>query len=307
MEERFLGEVIKEKRIEQGISQWNLCEGICDVTTLSRLENGKQTPKRNIVKALLQRLGISDDRFFAAVTTEEIKLNELFKDITALNIKYGKSGKDIKLKEMLIKKQNELENLIEDNDNISRQMLVRSQVIISDDTEENKIKLLMKALQLTHPGFEESQIKKCLLTFDEVKILNQIAGSYAKIGNHQKAAEILDQLLKNIENRFNKIIPSMSNKALILCNLSRELLACNDVINAKKYAEEGKDLAIQYCIFINLPEYIMILAECEHRLGNTEACKELLIEAYYLCKVIGDESNRKIINESLKEYHNITL
>lgn len=307
MEERFLGEVIKEKRKEQGLSQWNLCEGICDVTTLSRLENGKQTPKRHIVNALLQRLGISDDRFFAAITTEEIKLNELFKDITALNIKYGKSGKDVKLKEELIKKHNELLKLVEENDNISKQILIRSQVIISEDTEEKKIELLTKALKTTHPNFNEANIEKCLLTFDEVKILNQIAGCYARLGNHNKAVEILDQLLKNIEKRFKKIVPSMSNKTLILCNLSRELLACNNIEKAKIYAEEGKELAIQYCIFINLPEYLMILAECDHRLGNDDKCKELLIDAYYLCKIIRDESNKKVICESLKEYYDISV
>ena len=44
MKEVFLGDYIRQKRIERGLSQQELCEGICDHGTLSRLENGRQTP-----------------------------------------------------------------------------------------------------------------------------------------------------------------------------------------------------------------------------------------------------------------------
>lgn len=307
MDERFLGEVIKDKRIEQGISQWNLCEGICDVTTLSRLENGKQTPKRNVINALLQRLGVSDDRFFAAVTTEEIRLHDLFKDITALNIMYGKSGRNKNIKEELVKKHNELKDVIEENDNIAKQLLIRSQVLISEESAEDKIEQLLAAIQLTHPCFREEHIRKCLFSFDEVKIINQIAGCYSSMGKHGRAVKILDDLLKNIDDRFDKIMPSISNKTLVLYNLSRELLACDEVNKAKYYAEEGKDLAIKYCVLINLQGYLIILADCEHRLGNDEKSKELMIEAYYLCKTLDDDFNRKIAEAALLDYYNLKI
>lgn len=64
MKEIFLGEVIRRRRIELGLTQEALCEGICEPTTISRFENGRQTPSRNHVKALLFRLGLPDDRFF---------------------------------------------------------------------------------------------------------------------------------------------------------------------------------------------------------------------------------------------------
>ena len=64
MKEVFLGEVIRQRRLELGLTQEELCEGICEPMTISRFENGRQTPSRNRIKALLQRLGLPDDRFF---------------------------------------------------------------------------------------------------------------------------------------------------------------------------------------------------------------------------------------------------
>lgn len=45
MQNFFLGDYIKQKRLDLGLTQEQLCDGICEPMTLSRLENGKQTPQ----------------------------------------------------------------------------------------------------------------------------------------------------------------------------------------------------------------------------------------------------------------------
>ena len=68
MKNVFLGEYVKQRRLDLGLTQEQLCYGICEPMTLSRLENGKQTPSRNRINALLQRLGLPDDRYFALLS-----------------------------------------------------------------------------------------------------------------------------------------------------------------------------------------------------------------------------------------------
>jgi len=126
-----------------------------------------------------------------------------------------------------------------------------------------------------------------------------LANLYSDLGNHEKAIDILEQLLKNIDDRFELIIPSVSNKSLILFSLARELLIVEDNKRAQEYAEEGRKLAIKYSAYVNLPGYLMILAECEHRNGNDDQCKELLKETYYLCKIIGDDANLSLDGKGL--------
>ena len=71
MKNVFLGEYVKQRRLDLGLTQEQLCYGICEPMTLSRLENGKQTPSRNRINALLQRLGLPDDRYFALLSKND--------------------------------------------------------------------------------------------------------------------------------------------------------------------------------------------------------------------------------------------
>ena len=81
MQEMFLGEVIRRRRIELGLTQEALCEGICEPMTISRFERGQQTPSRNRVQALLFRLGLPDDRFFGLLSRHETEVEALQQEI----------------------------------------------------------------------------------------------------------------------------------------------------------------------------------------------------------------------------------
>lgn len=43
MQNFFLGDYIRQRRLELGLTQEQVCEGICEPITLSRIENGKQS------------------------------------------------------------------------------------------------------------------------------------------------------------------------------------------------------------------------------------------------------------------------
>lgn len=82
----MIGDYIKRRRVELGMTQGQLAKGICTVATLSRLEAGIQTPRRNRISALLQRLGLPDSRYFAINTQEEVAIEAYKKDIVACNV-----------------------------------------------------------------------------------------------------------------------------------------------------------------------------------------------------------------------------
>ena len=304
MREVTIGELIKETRKKLKLTQEEVCFGICEPATLSRIENNKTTPTRNVLNALLQRLDISDDRFFAAINIEEVRINELCKEITACNVEYERAVGDEKadIRDKLTEKHKALQDIIEPDDKISEQLIIRSEVLIGNYTPEEKINKLLRAVRLTHPNFELPDIKKGIFSFDEVKIINQIAAAYSEKGDSKQALEVWDNLLANVDNRFEIIIPSRTQKELILYGLSREYLIIGDYIKAMYYAKEGKDLVIKHGLYRHLPGFVIILAECEHQAGNAAMSKELFEDAYHLCKVIGDKSNEKVVVNAQKEY-----
>lgn len=304
MIEVTIGELIKKKRKSLGLTQAKTCEGICEPETFSRIENNKQTPSRSMLNALLQRLDISDDRFYAAITLEEVEINKLCKEITAYNVKYEQTTGNEKnrIRNALIEKHRQLRSIIEGDDNISEQFIVRSEILIGEFDPEEKITKLVTAMRLTHPSFELSSIKKGIYSFDEIKIINQIAVAYSDLGKSEDAIKIWEDLLKNQNDRYENIVPSKTQKDLILYGLSRELLIEGKYNETKHYAEEGRLLSISYGIYQHLPGFLIILAECEYQLGNKDISKELFDDAYHLCKVIGDDVNKKIVHDAQTEY-----
>ena len=85
MQNISIGECIRQRRKELNLTQEQVCDGICDPVSLSRIENGKQTPRRSVINALLQRLGLPDDRYYALVSENELEIEALKKEILACN------------------------------------------------------------------------------------------------------------------------------------------------------------------------------------------------------------------------------
>ena len=178
---------MKQRRLELGLTQEELCEGICEPITISRMENGRQTPSRNRINALLQRLGLPDDRYFALLSKREEEIAALQKEIIACSVQRDTAhGWEL---------LGQLEQITEPDDHVTRQFILRSQVILGKAegrySAEEQLQMLMKALRMTAPHFDLEEIGKGLYSFEEVKIINQIAGVYTNSGQNRKAIEIL--------------------------------------------------------------------------------------------------------------------
>lgn len=98
-----IGLFIKKKREEQHIRQEDLCRGICDKSTLSRIERGKQEPSSGILGVLLQRLGINEDQLAVLLGPKDFEISDLQKEIVALNSQreYEKAAEKIRRLEQL--------------------------------------------------------------------------------------------------------------------------------------------------------------------------------------------------------------
>lgn len=72
-----IGMIIRRRRTELGLSQEDLADGICAVTTLSRIENGERMPTQNHLEMLLQRVGYSDMMLENYVDEEDFLAHDL--------------------------------------------------------------------------------------------------------------------------------------------------------------------------------------------------------------------------------------
>lgn len=303
MQNFFLGDYIKQKRLDLGLTQEQLCDGICEPMTLSRLENGKQTPSRNRINALLQRMGLPDDRYFALLSKNELEMEALQKEIVACNVTERVAEGFEKLAQF--------EALAAPDDQIAQQFILSSKVLLGRldgrYMPREQIDMLMQAIRLTVPRFDLENIESFLYTKDEITIINQIGLAYSDDGQNKKAAEIYYQLLRYVRKHFKETITLIGALPLVLYNYARVLDLCGRYEEGAELAQECRKACIQYGHYQELPRCLEIEAECRHFMGDEETSKELYYQSYYLCKVVEYQVGLEIVKKEAKEYLNLTL
>ncbi len=307
MQTVFLGDYIKHRRLELGLTQNQLCEGICEPMTLSRIENGRQTPSRNRINAILQRLGLPDDRYFALLSKNEAEIEDLQKEIVSCNV-HGKKAEGLQ-------KIAELEAILEPDDRVTRQFILRSRAILGKQeggavlpyTYEEKLALLMEAIRLTVPRFDLEEIEQNLYSLDEIKTINQIAGVYSNNGQSKRAIDIYRQLLRYIQKRFANILQSGGILPLVAYNYARCLDMDKRYEDALEIAKLGMAASVQYGQYSCLSGLLAIMAECYHLLGQNCESEKLYYQAYYTALSVQDMDTASIARQEMQTYLGITL
>ena len=302
MKEFPIGEVIRQKRIELGLTQEELCEGIYEPPTMSRIETGRQTPSRTKLNVLLQRLGLPDDQYYALLSDNETKIADLQKEIVSCNV-LGKQAKGLEM----IKK---LEEIADPEDTTVRQFILRAKVIMGKPEKgeikpysfEQKLEILFQAIHLTSPRFNIEEIDRGLYGLDEVKVINQIAGVFSDAGQNKKAIDIYYQLLRYIKKHFQNILQSGGLLPLVCYNYARELDLVKRYEDALEIAQLGWQSCVQYGQYRTLPAIIALVAECYHFLNDDNKSIEYYRQAYYIHKAIGNEKSIGVIMSETKKY-----
>ena len=71
-----VGEKIKQERKKQGMTQKELCDGICSQAEISKVENGKNSPTIDLLQSICKRLKLPISSFFEDEQVSQ-KLNEI--------------------------------------------------------------------------------------------------------------------------------------------------------------------------------------------------------------------------------------
>lgn len=309
METVSIGEIIRRRREDWGVSQELVCEGLCTSMTLSRLENGQQTPSRDCVVTMLQRLGLPDDSYYAQLTKEELRQITLRKEILSCSSMYVRTTgvERERFRADAMKKIKELECIAKKDDVVSRQFLVaRKANWIEEDGKHSRNKImdmLLSAIRLTVPKFDLDEINRCLYSENEISLIIDIAVQHSRSGQRRKAIDILSQLIKMLQKRY----PNHMRLSLAAYDYAIYLALERRYEESLEIVELGRTTAIKQKHYLSLPGFLHIEAECRYFMGEVGTSEKLYRSAYHMYKAIDDLDNLKILVQEAKERLNLTL
>lgn len=306
-----VGYYIKKQREEQKIHQEDLCRGICDKSTLSRIERGKQEASYFVLKALLQRLGLSGERCQVLMGEQDFQIEELQREIVSLNSQenFDQALQKIKELEKIIQERN-----LED-DPIHKQFLLRVKSLIGYEQDGQRLsydfstkrQMLVQALELTCSGITINNMGSFLLGEDEAKIINQIAITWSEEGNRRRAIEIYRQLIQYVKSHFAGCEIGAVMLPLTAYNYSRLLGLERRYEEAIEIAELGRQCCIEYNKCRMLGGLLLNIGYCLHELGEDEKSKELLVNAYYVYKAMEQTKSCEVVQKYARENLNLEI
>lgn len=311
MRELSLGEYIKQERIKQGITQEQLCEGICEPITISRMENGKQPPSYTRIRTFLQRLSLLDNQYSALLSQNELEIKTLHDEILADAILFERSAPEdcSNLRSVGMQKLEALEKLAKPDDGIIHQYILAMKGTFGKPerpySSEELLELLWEALHITVPNCDIEEINRGLYSLDEISLIIQIAIIYADINQINKSIDIYRQLFKYAQKHYRKTSQYAGKFALIAHNYTKYLSDAGRYDEALDAAEQGRQICVKFTHYQFLPGLLDLLGGCYFYKGDLEKCKRYYRAAHCLYKVTGNNRDRLLLEDTAKKCLNL--
>ncbi len=200
MGEYNIGQFIYRSRKAVGLTQEQLCHNedgvMCfSVETLSRIERGKQRPNYRTMREIMRRLGKENCFCTPYLKTADYRVLEMKREL-----KRAITLNDYWRAEELLE---QIEDGLSLDYMTNRQYLIRTHALIDQRlgriTVEEELELMEIALQMTVHSYGTRAFSYEILLPEEVVMVCNIACCYGRLGNPQKALE----LLQSVDNMLN--------------------------------------------------------------------------------------------------------
>ncbi len=198
-EKNQLGKLVGEIRKEKGIRQLELCQGICSVSMLSRIEQGKKEPDKMLLEALFERLGKTLLYWEKVLNNDDIRLFQLQVEINSFL-----EEKNLEVVQMLLKKYKNFKGV---SNPLHKQykMFANARLLQLQNKNKEAMEELQRALEITLVNFKENnfELKKYYLCYQEIEVYlawAELAVQYEKEKGYEALQQLIDYIDTNVEN-----------------------------------------------------------------------------------------------------------
>ena len=297
--------LIRRLRKEKGMTQAQLCEGICTKGTLSNIENGKRPPNRWVFKQLMERLGENSSRYFMdVVTLDDRSLAETKDRLRGLLRKNSSESNEAAYALM-----GELDRDKNFSTKENRQFLLRSKASLAFNLKkhEDARAYVLEALRVTRPNFDEGKIGTYALSLDEVFLTNQLAVVYFLEGCIEKSTDVFLAVKEAVDGNYIESDEMIGIYSDLLYNLSKNF----GLLGKNQDCIDICDIGMQWCQnhrrFFQYPRFLYNKAYLLIYLGRKEEGIKLLEKAFALFWGFGRYAELSFIQNSIQEKFGIKI
>ena len=247
MKQNTLGTILSFYRKKYNFLQTQLCEGICSLATLSRIEKGKNEIDSLTSESLLGRIGKEVTRFEIILNDEDYELWQMREEIK----KFLEDGENEKAKALLeiYKKQTLENNPVHEQFYLFYDAKIKRQ---NNGSKEEICKILLQALNITKPEFTLEKVKENIFNPTEIELillLIDLEYDEWKTSEIERALVEMYQYVEKIysgrkkEKYITKIMMSLLEQEYRLLDDKKIITYADEAINLLSQGREIKSIA----------------------------------------------------------------
>lgn len=256
---KIIGENLRKYRLLKGLTQDELAEGICSISQLSKIENGKTYIKRSLLKEMAERLSVTVERIESMDALEEELSETLHMAKAAMTVKNYETSMELVID--VIQKGQEFgyaEHLIEG-------ILLQCHLLMKQLRCEEVIEIATKALNA----------ELALNASHKVRLLSELGKAHALVGNMLAAYDYFTRADEEFEDEYEDVETQLQ--------IFFEMIRCNFTMKnyrtALRYAEKAEKLATKHSIHLRRIRATYLKADLLGRLGDSEKAEAIFMKA----------------------------
>lgn len=293
-----IGSTIRDLRIEEKLSQEELCFGICSVSNLSKIENETRIPNRATFEALMQRLGKNVSFYMVFMSKEEAYQAQLFQNAIS-NIFLNN----------YVKVEESYKELRKFNLQLSGNAIIQETEFIGCILDQHYykkrddyFKRYINILSISECVCSEEFIKEHRLTFVEISLILYIA---EELNKKERVNETIS-LLTGLESYINEKVCSGTEYAqmiqVVYYKLSQLTYKLDNYKKSLEYAEKGIELCKKYDRLWIFPGYLCYKGLALYKQENYDLSKKYLEQSRTIFETLGRESAAKELEGIIKDF-----
>ncbi len=246
-----IGTILKEIRIEKGISQTDMCQGLCSKPMVSYIENEMRIPHRKLIESLFSRLGETLDLSKVPMTKADLQRANL----------------EFRINACVAIENNEIKDMLDEYVSCKKSMThLEKQFVECYETfyinrkfDSHAIILpkLVGALKLTIKDYSlEKFPSQKLLSRMEIIILNNIARCFFSLGKQKEALEILTKLKEYYESDLVSEEEKAVMYPLLLFNITNYERMLGKTDNMRRFSKAGLNLCLNFNKLLMMPYFL---------------------------------------------------
>ena len=293
-----LGNFIGILRVEANISQKELCQGVCSVSMLSRIESDQTRTTVYNLEVFMQRLGRDINLYMNTFLGERNFNMKQTRDLVHVLLSQCR-GAEAEVLLNQIKNEKEFKKGV----NLQFVKMAEASILFHKDRVYSKqyFNMVYEALTMTLPKFDEDMIRHYPLSFYEIILINKIALYFCESNELKRGLNIFRRVKESMDRTYLDETEKMRTYGTILYNYSKYLGLGEYYKEAMEIIEIGESLCVKHGRLVELPGYAVNTACNLLKLGKKEESLPYFAMSYYGSAAVRKIRNQEATNEHVKK------